>query len=78
MKLIIQSLWTENVGWDDQIPDCLEKRWNNWYQKLNKITSVALSRCIGYDDKNKYIKLFAMPQVSIRSCSIHQTNKFRK
>ena len=34
-KLIIQSLWAENIGWNDQIPDCLKKRWNNWYQKLN-------------------------------------------
>ena len=50
-KLIIQSLWAENVGWDDQIPDCLEKRWSNWYQKLNKIENVALPRWIG---KNKY------------------------
>ena len=28
-KLIIQSLWAENVDWDDQIPDYLEKRWSN-------------------------------------------------
>ena len=28
-KLIIQSLWAENVDWDNQIPDYLEKRWNN-------------------------------------------------
>ena len=53
-KLIIQSLWAENVGWDDKIPDCLEKRWRNWYQKLNEIMNVALPRWISYDDKNKY------------------------
>ena len=46
-------MWAENVGWDDQVPDCLEKRWNNWYQKLNEITNVALPRWIGYDDKDK-------------------------
>ena len=47
-------MWPENVGQDDQIPDCLGKRWKNWYQKLNEITNVALPRWIGYDDKNKY------------------------
>ena len=58
-KLIIQSMRAENVDWDDQIPDCLEKRWSNWYQKLNEITNVALPRWIGYDHKNKYyIELF--------------------
>ena len=46
-------MWAENEGWDDQVPDCLEKRWNNWYQKLNEITNVALPRWIGYDDKDK-------------------------
>ena len=34
VKLIIRSLWAENVGWDDQIPDCLEKRWSNWCKKI--------------------------------------------
>ena len=47
-------MWSENVGQDDQIPDCLGIRWKNWYQKLNEITNVALPRWIGYDDKNKY------------------------
>ena len=41
-NLIIQSLWAEDVGWDDQTPDCLEKMWSNWYQKLNEITNVTL------------------------------------
>ena len=54
VKLIIQSLWAKNGGWDDQIPDCLEKRWSNWYQKLNEITNVALPHWIDYEDKNKY------------------------
>ena len=54
MKLIIQSFWAENVGWEYQIPDCLEKRWRDWYQKLNEITNVSLPHWIGYDDKNKY------------------------
>ena len=53
-RLIIQLLWIENVGQDDQIPDCLEKRWGNCYETLNEITNVALPRCIGYDDKYKY------------------------
>ena len=57
VKLIIRSLWVENLGRDDQIPDCLEKRRSNWYQKLNEITNVALPRWIGYGDKNKYIEL---------------------
>ena len=39
-KLIIQSMWAENISWDGQIVDCLEKRWNNWYQKLNEITLI--------------------------------------
>ena len=53
-KLIIRLLWAEKVGWDDQIPDCLEKKCSNCYQKLNEITNVALPCWIGYGDKNKY------------------------
>ena len=63
-KLIIQSLWAENVGWGDQIPDCLEKSWSNWYQKLNEVTNVALPRWIGYDGKSKYIELLIFSDAS--------------
>ena len=42
-KLIIQSMWAEDVSWDGQILDCLEKRWNNWYQKLNAI--ILILKC---------------------------------
>ena len=74
-KLIIQSLWAENVGWDDQIPDCLEKTWSNWYQKLKEITNVALARWIGYYDKNKYyIELLILCDASSVAYGVVLTN----
>ena len=58
-------MWAENVGWDDQIPDCLENRWNSWYQKLNEYKNGALPCWIGYDNKNKYyIKLLSFCDAS--------------
>ena len=47
IERVLGMLW--NVS-----EDCLEKSWNNWYQKLNEITNIALPCWIGYDNKNKY------------------------
>ena len=52
-KFKIRLLLAENVDCDDQIRHCLEKRWNNWYQKLNEVTNVALPCWIGYYSKSK-------------------------
>ena len=79
-KLITQSLWAENVGWDDQIPSCLEERWSNWYQKINEITNVALPRSIGYDDKNRYFMelLISCPFVVNRLNKIRTNTEIRQ
>ena len=53
-KLIIQALWAGNIGWDDEIPVCLAKRWNDWCDRLNEIVNVSLPRWISYDERNKY------------------------
>ena len=65
VKFKIRSLLTENVDWDDKIRDCLENRWNNWYQNLNEITNVTLPCWIGYYNKNKhYIELLIFHDAS--------------
>ena len=48
----LQSLWAENVGWDDQIQDCSGE--SIWYKKLNEIKNVAIPRWTGHDYKNKH------------------------
>ena len=56
-KLIIKSLWTENVCCVHQILDCLQKRWINLYQTLNETTNFASPDWIGYNGKNEHVKL---------------------
>ena len=61
-KLIIQSLWTENVGWDDQIQDCSGQ--SIWYKKLNEIKNVAIPRWTVMTTKTNIILnflFFVMP-----------------
>lgn len=29
-KLILQSLWTKGVGWDEEIPMEVSLKWNQW------------------------------------------------
>ena len=33
-KLILQSLWTKGVGWNEEIPMEVSLKWNQWVQEL--------------------------------------------
>ena len=44
-KLIIQSLWTKGVGWDEEIPMEVSSKWNQWVQELSELGHFQISRC---------------------------------
>ena len=43
-KQIIQDLWKQNIGWDEQIPAEILQRWQKWKSTLKKLESVKISR----------------------------------
>lgn len=45
MKIVLQRTWELNIGWDDQVPDCILERWKMWRLELPILTSVHLERC---------------------------------
>ncbi|XP_058816670.1 uncharacterized protein LOC131679943 [Topomyia yanbarensis] len=50
-KILIQDVWRAKIGWDDQIPNNLINRWQQWVDVLRTLEKVAVSRCyfLGYD-----------------------------
>ena len=47
-KLILQSLWTKGVGWDEEIPMEVSLKWNQWVEELSELERLHIPR--GYSD----------------------------
>lgn len=46
-KTILQDLHKEKVGWDDKVPEHMEKRWLEWQTKLVTLTHLRIPRWYG-------------------------------
>ncbi|XP_055715129.1 uncharacterized protein LOC129809337 [Phlebotomus papatasi] len=47
-KLIIQSLWKEQIGWDGKPSNTLLRSWKNFCQDISAIKKIRISRWTGY------------------------------
>ena len=53
MKILLQRVWEERVGWDDPVPEELQRIWRQWRSELPSLTSKGVPRC--YFPKNAQI-----------------------
>ena len=65
-KLILQSLWTKGVGWDEETPMEVSLNWNQWVQELSELERLHIPRC--YSDlplnQNAKVELHAFGDAS--------------
>ena len=45
VKVLVQDLWKENVGWDDEIQDHHLKVWRQWTNSLPRLEEIKIPRC---------------------------------
>ena len=62
-KLIIRSLWKEQVDWDDEIPYNLKNRFEKWKENLKSWNAVEIPRWY-YLDKNNDTELHIFTNAS--------------
>ncbi len=43
-KIILQKLWSQNIKWDETIPDVLMQQWNSWLSEIASINEIPISR----------------------------------
>ncbi|GAA6067475.1 uncharacterized protein LOC103910115 [Tachysurus ichikawai] len=55
-KCILQELCRKGIGWDDQLPDELCSRWEDWKNGLQRLKEVAIPRCYHPNAFNKIIR----------------------
>ena len=44
-KLLIQQLCKENLGWDETIPDNIQRQWTKWERQLKELERLSVDRC---------------------------------
>ncbi|XP_062715630.1 uncharacterized protein LOC134291645 [Aedes albopictus] len=45
LKILLQEVWRSAVGWDEDIPESLNAKWELWLQFLSMVQSVRIPRC---------------------------------
>lgn len=44
-KCILQEMCRRSVGWDDPVPECLNARWEEWKDGLQRLKEITIPRC---------------------------------
>lgn len=44
LKLIYQDLWRLDVKWDNEVPDVIFKRWEDWLKEVRSINCIEIPR----------------------------------
>ncbi|XP_053698923.1 uncharacterized protein LOC128745882 [Sabethes cyaneus] len=45
-KMLLQELWLQPCGWDDEVSDNIQRKWNYYHADLCKISAFKVDRCV--------------------------------
>ncbi len=45
MKILLQRVWEERIGWDDPVPEVIRETWRQWRSELHTLTTKSVPRC---------------------------------
>lgn len=43
-RLIMQEIWRTRIGWDDDVPEFIEKRWRKWVELVADLDKIRIPR----------------------------------
>ena len=52
-KLILQEVWLQKLGYDDEMPDNLKKRWIKWQEQIPDLAKVRIPRWTHFSPGSK-------------------------
>lgn len=63
-KILFQQVWSQNMEWDDKVPEDLEKEWSTLRSELINMQEFKITRWLGFDKQNKSYELHAFCDAS--------------
>ncbi|XP_053692317.1 uncharacterized protein LOC128740775 [Sabethes cyaneus] len=73
-KILIQELWAAGIGWDQQIPQDLNERWQHWVKLLQQLDLLRIPRCYFRSStkrSNLQLHLFVDSSESAYACAVY-------
>ncbi|XP_065082427.1 uncharacterized protein LOC135704845 [Ochlerotatus camptorhynchus] len=55
LKVLFQEVWRAGIGWDDVIPESLNKKWEKWLKILPKVQDISIPRCYRFLTANSCV-----------------------
>lgn len=52
VKCLFQLLWEKGLEWDEELPEELSEKWQQWSTELPDVQSIAIKRCYAPDLKD--------------------------
>ncbi|UYV73022.1 hypothetical protein LAZ67_10001583 [Cordylochernes scorpioides] len=46
LKLLLQELWKLKMGWDEDIPASIQRKWNTFEREMKHFQQISIPRCI--------------------------------
>ncbi|XP_062541401.1 uncharacterized protein LOC134209429 [Armigeres subalbatus] len=45
LRILLQEIWWSAINWDDEIPDSLHEKWDQWLHILPQLQDISIQRC---------------------------------
>ncbi|XP_055543217.1 uncharacterized protein LOC129728786 [Wyeomyia smithii] len=58
-KMLLQDLWLQPCGWDDEVSDNIRKKWECYHHDLQKISAYKVNRCVVLPNSTIQLHTFA-------------------
>ncbi|XP_071037136.1 uncharacterized protein [Parasteatoda tepidariorum] len=63
-KLIVQQIWNLKIGWDAELPEEIQNKFEVWIKDLELLSSVKIPRCLDVCQPNLQISLHVFMDTS--------------
>lgn len=67
-KLIVQKLWKESAGWDDEVSSSIQAITTEFVHNCSKLQSLSFSRTLRHPDENAPVSLHIYCDASNQAC----------
>lgn len=58
-KMLIQELWLTSCSWDEEIPESIKRKWQDWYQQLPNLSKFRVDRFTFLPNSNVQLHAFS-------------------
>lgn len=67
IKILLQQLWSQNIGWDDTPPPHIVRSWNEFRLELQSLSQIRIPRHMGVPNDSSPVTLIGFSDASTQA-----------